>query len=354
MWETIPAWLQLVAAVLLFALGVRLSAFFSGEETGFYRLSYLKLGLEAQSGDPVAQRLLWFTQHPSHFVATTLVGNNVANFLAPLAIGMGAEALFGRSADWVEIAGTLLMTPVVFIFGELVPKNLYYHAPLRLMRRDVRWFVLCYRLFLVVSLPLVWVARILQRLAPPESRLGEPILGRKRLVQVLSEGHHEGILTEVQTNLAHGLLDLASEAVTDAMTPANRVLGVEADASREEILEFARRYGVTNVAVRQPETPDGWFGYLRVVDVAIRRAVAPARLVRRMPTIERSATKLEALLTLHQAEAMYGVVVENGRTLGTVHQRGLVEQMFRPETPLGPRPRPRRPVQRRLRRAESV
>ena len=85
--------LQFLAALLLFLLGLRLSAFYSGTETGFYRVSYLRLTIDAHAGDRVARRLMWFAHHPSYFVATTLVGNNIANYMTTLAIGLAVVSI---------------------------------------------------------------------------------------------------------------------------------------------------------------------------------------------------------------------------------------------------------------------
>ena len=65
--------IQLVFSLLLFALALRLSAFFSGTETGFYRASFLRITIDAQAGDPTAQRLLWFARNPNAFVTTILL-----------------------------------------------------------------------------------------------------------------------------------------------------------------------------------------------------------------------------------------------------------------------------------------
>ena len=72
--------LPYLGALALFIACLRLSAFFSGVETGFYRVSYLRVSIDAQSGDPIARRILWFCQNPSDFVITALIGNNVAQY----------------------------------------------------------------------------------------------------------------------------------------------------------------------------------------------------------------------------------------------------------------------------------
>ncbi len=323
-------WLQLITAFVLFLLGIYLSAFFSGSEIGFYRLSYIRLTIDSHAGDRIAKRLLWFAQHPSYFVATTLVGNNVSNYMITLAIG-----LLASDAVWMEIVATLLISPIVFVFAELMPKNLYYRAPMTLLRRDSKKFIVFFRLFLVITFPLIWISKLFERFEKSENRTLELVLGRKRLVQVLSHGHQQGLLTDVQNRLIHGLLHTATQPIGDSMIPANRVLGVDDDTSRQETIEYARRYGVSSVAVKCSEAVASWYGYVRVVDLVVSQKPLSA-LIRKMPRLESSSNKLEALLALRSSGQAYGVVCDGATNLGTISERGLIEQMLRSEQTVVP------------------
>ena len=243
------AWLTLAGSLALFILGVRLSAFFSGSETGFYRVSFLRLSIDAHAGDTAARRLLWFVQNPSYFVATTLVGNNIANYLTTVAIGIAMGALFTTSSVLLEVATTLLFAPVIFLFGELMPKNLYFRAPTNLLRQGLRNFRLWYHLFLPASLPLVGITRLFERLSKSGPHQLDLVLGRHRLSHVLDKGHEHGLLTAGQGDLVHGLLHESSLRAAETMTPLDRVLGLDETASREQLAEFARKYGLTHVAI---------------------------------------------------------------------------------------------------------
>lgn len=327
--------LLLGGTLVLFVVGLRLSAFFSGVETGFYRVSFLRLSIDAQAGDRAAQRIMNFASDPSSFVATTLVGNNVANYLTTLAIGLSIAVVADEGSGWAEILATVLLSPVIFLFGELIPKNLYYRAPLRLLRRDIPWLMFFNRLFRVFSFPLVGVAKLIERFG--DSRRGplEPVLGRSRLAQVLNRGHQEGILTDVQNRLVDGLMNTASESVADSVTPIDRVLGVDEETSRSDILEYARQYGLTHVPIRRTGDDSSWYGYVRVIDLAVSRRPVSGCIVE-MPRIAADISKLEALLTLHSAGVLYGAVTEGDVFVGLVSERGLVEQLFRPPQRIGP------------------
>ncbi|MFV0445413.1 MAG: CNNM domain-containing protein [Planctomycetaceae bacterium] len=333
-------WMQIIFVVGMFAAGLRLSAFFSGSETGFYRLSLPRLGIDAQSGDALASRLLWFAHRPSQFVATTLVGNNVANYLTTLAITHGTVLAVGGGSEVVEVLATLAISPVIFLFGELLPKNVYYRAPLAHMRTQIKWFQLFYWLALPASWPLVLLTRGIEKLLGKSSRSQEMLPGRGRFLQMISHGHREGLLSQAQSTMATGVLSIAARAVQESMTPTDRVLGVSEAASRDEILEFARRFGVPVVPLHAvdsalPETSrrtavSRWTSYVRVGE--LRVLPDPVSSLRQpMPTFPPTATKLEALSLLHERNAYYGAIVSaDGTVLGTISQRGLIEQLFRP------------------------
>lgn len=317
-----------ILAFLLFLLGLRLSAFFSGSETGFYRASFLRLNLDTKAKDPAASRLLWFAQHPSHFVATTLIGNNLANYLTTFAIGYGVVQFAFPNSDVIEVALTLALSPLIFVFGELIPKNLFYRSPISLLKSHSLLFLWFYRAFWIIVLPLVGITKLLEYLTGTEKRTLDLFLGRSRLEQVLSHGHQEGILTEIQSRLVSGLIQTADQSVTASVTPADRVLGLPETVSCDEVLEYARKYGITHIAFHREGAPTEWFGYTRTLDAAVSKGpVKP--IIKTMPQIDSTARKLQALMTLRASESDYGLVVSSGKILGTIYDRGLVEQLFR-------------------------
>ncbi|MEZ6054058.1 MAG: DUF21 domain-containing protein [Planctomycetaceae bacterium] len=327
------SWLEPLFVVILFLIGVRLSAFFSGSETGFYRVSFPRLSIDAQAGDRVAKRLMWFARKPAYFVATTLVGNNLANYLTTFAISWGVVVALGEVTPTTEIIWTMLLAPVVFLFGELLPKNLYYRAPLSLLRRDSTLFLMFYYLLLPASWPLVMVTKVTERLSPEAGRRSELLLGRSRLVQLMTQGRHEGLLTDVQNRLANGVLQIAPQSVTDSMTPKDRVLGVSEKSSREEILKYARRFATPIVAIHRESSVEDWYAYIRVIDVLTDNRPMHS-LIRRMPILSSASSKLDALRQLQIDGEVYGVVKDGDTVRGVVSSRGLCEQLFRPATPV--------------------
>ena len=163
----------LLGILMLLTLGVFLSALFSGSETGFYRVTRMRLLLDGMAGDRTSTYLLSLTNHPALFVATTLIGNNVANYMTSLAIVMIAQRLF-LGSQVAELLAPMVLSPLVFVYCELLPKQLFFYAPNSLLRRSGVLILSFTILFAPISAVLWVLGRLL------ESILGQTPLRLRR------------------------------------------------------------------------------------------------------------------------------------------------------------------------------
>jgi len=320
-----------IAVMLL--IGVFFSAFFSGSETGFYRAARVRLVLDGRGGDPVARGLLHLTNYPSLFVATTLVGNNLANYLASLAIVLFTQQLLSGAsfgAELAELAAPVALAPVLFVLGELLPKYLFFHAPNRLLRRAGPIFLLCTVLFAPVSALLFALGRLLQRVlgeSPEHVRL---TLARTELASVFEEGHEVGILKAAQRRLVQELFAVAGRPVMRFCTPIGRVVSVREDAGKADVLRLARRHRAAVLPVeRVRDRRRELIGYVRTVDLHLTEgdAVGPIRPLMEIPHTE---THIAALTRMQSAkETAAAVVDESGKTVGFLTAGNLTDPLFR-------------------------
>lgn len=240
---------MIVWAIILFLVGLFLSGFFSGCETGFYRASRVRIVIAGLDGDRISQSLLKLINNPAWFVATTLIGNNVANYLVSLAIVLGTKALVTGDHGAVELVAPLLLSPVLFVYGELLPKNLYFQAPNRLLRFSAPLVLFFSVLFSPVAMLLWGLSRILESVvgrSPERLRLA---LARKEVQQVLLEGMEVGILHPTQRLLAQSFFLQASKPVRDLCTPLARVEAISSRLTRAEARRQAARRRLPDLPV---------------------------------------------------------------------------------------------------------
>ncbi len=315
-------------ALVLGSAGLCLSALFSGSETGFYRAARIRLVLDAIGGDRVAHGLVWLTNRPTIFVATSLVGNNLANYSISLAIVMATSWAL-QSQSWLaELMAPIVLAPVLFVYGELMPKYLFLHAPNRLLRRVGPAFLVFTAIFLPISL-LLWVLN--RTLAgalgesPDKVRLR---IARRELRGILEEGHEVGILYPAQKKLASGIFVSADHTVRRHAVPSDAVPRARAGMSKSEICGLASRLKISEVPIENAESPCEIAAYVRVIDLALSGS-EEIENVRPMITVSAEDTPIEALIRMHtDQENMARVVDSQGQTVGIVFAAHLRQRLL--------------------------
>jgi CBS domain containing-hemolysin-like protein len=315
--------------ILLLLIGLALSAFFSGSETGFYRVPRVRLLIDSQAGDPLARGLLWLTNHPSLFVATTLIGNNLANYVTSLAIVMATAQLFTRGGVIAELAAPIFLAPLLFVYGELLPKNLYFHTPNRLLRAGGPLFLIFTVLFMPLSVLLWALSKSLEWFAGESPQKLQRRLARKELKRVLEEGHDIGILWPSQRALAQGIFAVANRPVTAFTTSLDCVPSVSQSADRSQTLRVARQHQLSAVPVHDPVNDQNITGYLDVTTVYLDESAGPLK-ARPLLEISAATTQVAALMCMQDAgESLARVVNASGETVGIVTVEQLYEPLFR-------------------------
>ncbi len=319
----------MILILLMLIVGILLSAFFSGAETGFYRVTRVRLAVEALGGNWISQALLRLANQPTLFVATTLVGNNLANYLVSLSVVMASQRLYPSGGTWVVVLGPIAVTPLVFLCGELLPKNLFYDAPNRLLKRCAPVLLACTVLFAPLTI-LLWVfGRVLQLLtnsSPQELRL---TLARRELAELISEGHEAGILRPVQQSLAQSMLAVAGKPVKSFALPAGRAVRVTTTMSKSDVLRIAQRHKRNILPVEDPQQKRRLVGYLRMVDLYMDDSPELPEPLPLVPLRENQSC-LSALRMLSDILDPLGHVLDDeGRTVGFVTGRELRMALLR-------------------------
>jgi CBS domain containing-hemolysin-like protein len=242
-------------SVFLGSLGLILSAMFSGSETAFYRIPKLRLRLDVMEKDPVATRMLRFVNNPSLFVATVLVGNNVANYTISLATVLFVSRLVPPSSRgiFLEIGSTLILAPFLFVYGEMFPKYLSLRAPNRMLRLFSPVLVFCHWFFLPVTGLLQILNFVLTNFLGNPRQLLQWTLGRQELARVLDEGQETGILFDTQRRLADGVFDVSTQLIKDWVIPQSRLPIITTEMKPAQVLEIARKNRCTEMPVYEYE-----------------------------------------------------------------------------------------------------
>ena len=232
-------WLLCICGLVVF---VGASAFFSGSETGIYCVNRLRLRLSGDRGEPRAVRLQRLLQDEQGAMAMVLVGTNLANYLATVSLALLLARQIRLSDSQVELYTTLIVTPLLFVFGEVLPKNLFQRDADRLMYAGSMALAAARHLLA----PLVWglTALSAKLIAAFESRDDGPAGPDDRhrigalLREALAHGDHAGQHGE----FVDRVLNLPDTPVRAVMIPRSQMVLLPAEADRQEFLRVVRRH----------------------------------------------------------------------------------------------------------------
>lgn len=219
-----------MTTLLLLFLLLLLSAIFSGSETGTYTVSAIRLDAEARQGRRAARVLRRLLRSEGGVLISLLVGNNLMLEFATHLARSRVEAWSILPLGTRELFVTLLLTPVVFLFGELLPKDLFRRRPHRLLTVCLPVLVLARIVFLPLTLPLQALSALLERLLGVHGKDLARALRRDEVLDMLRQGAREGALAPHAAGIARRVLVLRETPIEGVMIPWAEVETVDFDA----------------------------------------------------------------------------------------------------------------------------
>jgi CBS domain containing-hemolysin-like protein len=321
----VSAW-ELLGFMALTLVGLGLSSLFSGLETGIYTLNRVRLAVRAGQGDPVACRLRDEANHRPRLLGTLLVGNNLANYLGSFGIAaiLSAQGL-GDAAAIAINAGVLI--PMLFVFGETLPKDLFRTHTDTWTYRWTPFLVGCRLLFTWTGLLLavLWPMRVLGRVLGVDSE--RPAPARARVAQLLKEGLGAGVITEAQATLADRALAMHDLRVGQVMVPWRRAVTMHDRASRGRREAVIRRGHHSRLPL--VDASGRVVGVVELLDCILELDRPLTELARKPVFLSRETTVRDAIQRLREARMPMGVVADarGGRPIGLVTLKNLVEPL---------------------------
>jgi putative hemolysin len=317
---------MILIPVVLFIIGLMLSAFFSGTETGMYRVSRIRLVLDGLSGSWMSRMIVLLLNYPTIFVATALIGNNLANYLVSLAIVMMFSAIYPTDGAGAELLGTAMMTPVVFVLGELLPKYLFYQAPYQLLHAARPLLIFFTVLFAPVSLLLGLLGNLLRLLTgetPIHSRLS---MQRSELEQVLRQGQEAGVLAAGQHRLAKNVFEMGNLPAIRFGVPLTRLAVVQEPVAIDIGKKESHRKGQPIILVRRRKKI---IGFIRFAELEIDGQAKIHPVIR----CHQDESHLAVLYKLYDSKNHVALLDDNsGRTQAVVTRRHLQRSFLAAQT----------------------
>lgn len=336
-----------MAWIILFLLLLATSLYVAAE-FAFVSLPKSRVKLLAESGNPLAKQVLHYVEDPvrlDRFIAACQVGITWSS----LVLGAYGQAAFApglarflQASFGMEVAGSISvsiaailagLTLVQMILGELVPKSIALHNPLKtalITILPMRWSLVAYSFFIDF---LNGSGALLLRAFGASAHAHGHTHSAEEIGLLVSQSGKEGLLGAHGQERLQGALKLATRPVRHLMTPRPMVQGIPEDTDPDRLLDMASRTSYMRLPVFGEET-DAIKGIVFARDVlkfSLENSRAPSITEVLRPVLyvpeTMTADKLYRFMRDH-ASHMVLVVDEFGSVIGLVTLDDLAAEML--------------------------
>ncbi len=247
--------MQLVALIIL----VLLSAFFSSAETSLTTVNRVRLKTLADEGNRRAKTALEVLDKYGKMLSAILIGNNIVN--------LSASALATTLAIHIHFTvgiATAILTVVILIFGEIVPKNM---AMINSEKMALLYASMISGLMKLLT-PLIFVIDSLAKGIMKLFRVDadkKTAMTENELRTYVEVGHEDGVIESEEREMIYNVFDFGDAVAKDVMIPRIDMVTVDKEATYEEVMEVFKDCMYTRIPVFE-EDKDNIIGLINIKD----------------------------------------------------------------------------------------
>ena len=335
---------SLETQIIIICCSLILSAFFSGMEIAYVSANKIHIEIEKKQNDFLSVVLRKLTEKPSKFIATMLLGNNIAlvlygYFMGALLQGWLEGMPFGENMVWLNnfvqdfslLSQTIISTIVILITAEFLPKvffQIYANKLLKFFAIPAYFF---YLLFSLLSVFIIWISdfvlKHLFKTSGDEVQLAftKVELGNYISEQMEAVNEHDDVDTEIQ--IFQNALEFSEVKSREVMIPRTEIIAVDERTTPTAINKLFIETGLSKILVYK-DTIDDIIGYVHSFELFKKPRTISSVL---MPVIYVPETMLvkDVLNVLTKKHKSICVVIdEYGGTSGMMTVEDIVEELF--------------------------
>ncbi|RMA66479.1 CBS domain containing-hemolysin-like protein [Ulvibacter antarcticus] len=308
-----------------------LSAFFSGMEIAYVSSNKIHIEIEKKQNNFLAGVLKKITKRPSKFIATMLVGNNIALVIYGFYMGDLLMQRFPVEGFAGLLLQTVISTLVILLTAEFLPKvffQIYANNLLKIFAVPVYFF---YVVFSLVSETIIWISDLVLKLFfKTEGDMVQLSFSKIELGNYISEQMeivetHDEIDTEIQ--IFQNALDFSEVKSREAMIPRTEMIAVDIETAPKDLTKIFIDTGLSKILVYK-DNIDDIVGYVHSFEL-FKKPQSIKKII--MPVIFVPETMLakDVLNILSKKRKSLAVVIdEYGGTSGIITVEDIIEELF--------------------------
>ncbi|MCH9661369.1 MAG: hemolysin family protein [Bacteroidetes bacterium] len=317
--------------ILIIVLSLLLSAFFSGMEIAYVSANKIHIEIEKKQHNFLARILNRITKRPSKFIATMLVGNNIALVVYGFFMGALLVDLLPLEGFVRLIAHTVISTLVILLTAEFLPKvffQIYANKLLKVFALPAYFF---YLLFSLISEFVIWISDLVLKVFfktegdAVQLSFSKVELGNYISEQIETLEQKDEIDSEIQ--IFQNALEFSEVKAREVMVPRTEVIGVEIHTTPKEIGKLFTETGLSKILVFK-DSIDDILGYVHSFEL-FKDPVALKKILMPVVFVPETMLAKDVLNILSRKRKSIAVVIdEYGGTSGIITVEDIIEELF--------------------------
>jgi CBS domain containing-hemolysin-like protein len=315
-----------VILLVLAAACLGVTMFFSAAEMAFIAANRIRLRHLAEEGHPIAARYMESFRHPERLLSAAMMGVTIAHIVAASA---ATGSFLSRLGGWTPLVVTAVLTPIMLVAGEILPKAIAREWATTLILRLYRPLAWSAALLTpLVALSNAVVLGLLRALGGPAPDM-RTFVSREELKALLQLEPGEADVTTQEAEMIDKIFDLGDTAVHEVMVPLVDVAMLPETATPADVIDLIHRRGFSRIPIyRQRETDI--VGVVAAMDLLSRGGtVASLAPLIRQPYYVPETKRIDDLLREMQRARIHMAVVvdEYGSAIGVATLEDIVEEI---------------------------
>ena len=305
---------------------IYLAAWFAVTETALASVSRIKLKTASDRGDYRADDALFALDNFDRAITTILICTNIIHISAASIVTVTITRLYGIS--WVTLS-TIVMTILVFFFGEMLPKSIAKKTPEKFTLAHGHMLVVLMKLLTPLSSILAYIGNLASKLTKSEQEVS---VTEDEIYDIIDDMEEEGTLEEDESDLIQSAIEFGDQTIFGIYTPKDKIFALDIDNSPEEILALIKDQTHSRIPVYEYEF-DNMIGVLQIRDFIIEYINhgndMDVRSLLQKPLVLRRDYNIDDILQL-MADHKYTLAIVKNRqdqVLGLVSMEDILEEL---------------------------
>jgi putative hemolysin len=307
--------------LLVLCLGA--SFFVAGTEAGILSLHRLRLRRLARRRDRAAVQLQQFLEQPARLLVTALVITSLLNIVALVLLANILVSWF----SWAGYVLTLVLAlPLFLLVAELLPQAIFR----RMAYKQLASLAVPLDIAAKILTPAIYLGSVIAKNFLGLKRPREIFVAREDLKYLTSEIERMGMLSSIERQMIHNVVDFRSVRVRDVMVAISNVVTVRPETTIEQLIDLSRRSRFDRCPVVDPRGKI--IGMVNIFDLIVDQPLISTirGSIRRILTVRQDDQASIVLSRLRAAPSSLAAVVdEQGNTIGIVSVEDLLNPLVK-------------------------